>query len=265
MEDNPIKEVTKSIKQPDLLCSLSFENTKKPLGGLNRNSPSFNLIGQQYKSLLIQHANLNRNSNVLDIGSGTGRLIGPLLEIIDKNNYIGFDVCKRYVDISKEHHPNIIVDHFDVHHEEFNPSGSINPLEFKFPYPDRHFDLIICLGVFNHFRQKWVSNYIRETSRVIKPKGIFFSTFLLLNQPSLSMIESGKTQRPFVFSVKNPDGWSQSSDRPLLNVALPEIPIRRTFIKSGFMIREPIRYGQWCGSELALTGHDVIIAKKGHG
>lgn len=266
MENYSSKEDAKSISHTSLLCDLPFdENNKKPLGGLNWHSPSYDIIGQQYKSLLIQHAGLNAKSTVLDIGCGTGRLIKPLLEVIEPANYRGVDICQRFVNICRERHRNIDITHIDIRHEEFNPTGYINPESYELPFDHRQFDIVICLGVFNHLRLRWIMQCIRQISKVTKPKGILFSTFLFLNQHSMSKIENGKTKRPFVFSIKNADGWSQTADRPLLNMAHPEIPVRRALIKSGFMIREPIRYGEWCGAEHSLTGHDVLIAKRGWG
>ncbi len=73
-----------------------------------------------------------------------------------------------------------------------------------------------------------------------------------------------KEDHPFMFEKREKHGWYEYKDRPLFNVALPEPDIRRAFIESGMMLKEPIYYGQWCESQNAITGHDAVIAIKGY-
>ncbi len=91
---------------------------------------------------------------------------------------------------------------------------------------------------------------------------MMLTTILLLNKQSMEFIKS-KSKQPYLFPYKTENGWHDFESRPLFNVAHPEAAIRRTCIRSGMMIREPIRYGQWCLSNIALAGPDVILAKKG--
>jgi hypothetical protein len=85
---------------------------------------------------------------------------------------------------------------------------------------------------------------------------------ILLNQQSMEFINE-RTAQPYLFPLRTKESWHDFAQRPLFNVAHPEEAVRRVFIKSGLMIKEPIRYGEWCGGRSALTGPDVIIARKG--
>ncbi len=233
-----------------------------PLGGLNPYSPHFARIGKQFHQLLIEHAGLHKNSRLLDVGCGTGRLAHPLQDFLEVD-YHGFDVHPHFIDYCQKTYrkKNFKFKHVDVRHDEYNPGGTLDPAKFEFPYPSRSFDVVTAIAVFNHLHTKWVFQYVREIARVLKPKGIFLGTMLLLNQQSMEWI-NGRQKPPYQFSHRTPESWHDFEDRPLFNVAHPEEGIRRVFIKSNLMLREPVRYGEWCESKIALAGPDVLIARK---
>lgn len=234
-----------------------------PLGGLNPYSPHYARIGKQFHNLLIEHAGLNKKSKLLDVGCGTGRLAHSLQDFIE-GDYHGFDVHPHFIDYCCQTYTrkNFKFKHVNVRHEEYNPLGTIDPCTFELPYPSRSFDVVAAIAVFNHFHTKWVFQYVREIARVLKPKGTFLGTMLLLNQQSIEYINK-RQDVPYQFSYRTPESWHDFETRPLFNVAHPEEGIRRVFIKSNLMLREPIRYGEWCESKMAIAGPDVLISRKG--
>lgn len=267
MESNQKQDETTAVDAPKLQCLLGElpieDESEAPRGGINPNSPMFDKIGQQFLQLFIDHARLTPKAKVLDVGCGTGRLTKAFNGFLSKGKYTGFDANQRFIDYCKSTYPkSFAFDHCDVQHDEYNPNGTIQANDFEFPYDNRTFDFVCGIAIFNHLRFEWAVNYIRQISRVLKPQGIFFGTFILLNQRSMESIER-RTEHPFKFDKRDHDGWYEYEPRPLWNVALPEMPIRRIFVSSGMMIKEPIRYGEWCGSAAAITGHDVVTAIKG--
>lgn len=239
-----------------LLGSLRFnQNDQKPYGGLNPYSHHFINIGKTFHKLLIEHINLTKSCRLLDVGCGSGRLS---LQLENWLHYVGFDINLHFVSLAQNYSRNI--DLFDIHHEEFNPFGSIDPMTFEFPY-STPFDAVIAIAVFNHFRVEWLDNYFKQIARVLKRNGSFFGTFILLNDQSKLDIDT-KSNHKFTFDHRTDDGWYHTVERPLLNVAISENYIRRKMMENKLSIIEPIRYGEWRQSGLAITGHDVIIAKK---
>ena len=252
-------------KNDRLLGDIKIDpEVKVPLGGINPYSPYFDTIGNSFLKLLIEHARLNKKRKVLDVGCGTGRMAKQFAKFLEHGSYEGFDINERFVDYCKDAYKNKKFGFklCDVKHSEYNPSGTIDPMEFKFPYPDQSFDLAIAIALFNHFETPWTFRYIAEMTRVLKPNGIFFATFLMLNPLSMSSIEN-REKHPFKFDLRTPDSWHEYNSRRLFNVAIPEAGLRRQFMKCRLMVKEPIRYGEWCGSPVAITGHDVVVAIKG--
>jgi SAM-dependent methyltransferase len=254
-----------SLKIPTEDGSYVLEHSNKAaLGGLNPFSPKFESLGLKYLRLMIEHSGLRPDHKILDVGCGTGRIAKVLQGFLDNGKYDGFDVNEHFVDYCKS---SIVDKKFDfrfcnVQNDEYNPAGDISPEAFEFPYGDRSFDRVCAIGVFNHLELPWAFQYVREITRVLKPKGIFFGTFFLLNGISMPYVRN-KENHPLKFEIETDDVWYEYKDRPLFNVALSEQPIRRVFIKSGLMIKEPIKYGHWCGFKNAIVGHDVIVAIKG--
>ena len=123
--------------------------------------------------------------------------------------------------------------------------------------------LVVAIALFNHFHLQWVVNYVRQAARVLKPQGRFFGTFLLLNKLSIQSINK-RLKPPYQFGWRDTNQWHDFINRPLYNVAHSEIVIRRAFLDNHLMIKEPIRYGNWCESPIALAGPDVLIAKRGY-
>lgn len=253
-------------KNPRLLGDIRVDpENKTPLGGLNPYNPYFDSIAQQFLKLFIEHARLTKKSKVLDVGCGTGRMAKQFEQFLEGGSYHGFDVNSHFVEYCEQTYKSkkMHFDLCDVQHSEYNLEGGIDPIKFNFPYKDRSFNLVCAIAIFNHFETAWTFRYLAEIARVLSPNGIFFGTFLVLNQRSIESIDK-REKHPFKFDYRTPNSWHEYEPRPLFNVAIPEAGLRRQFLKCRMMIKEPIRFGEWCGSPVAITGHDVIVAIKGN-
>lgn len=247
MENDKIKEEIK-------LSDIDFNNTDKPLGGLNPNHSSFDIIGAMLRDIVIREVNLNSTTKLLDLGCGTGRLSKFIVPILGRN-YHGFDINSKYIEYcDRTYSGNFIC--CDVQHEEFNHDGLVEPSLMTIPYEDNSFDVVVSFGVLNHLRLDSTIRCISESHRILKRGGVFVATLIMLNEFSINAINSGKTKRPFVFEHKSDKEW-YDNQRSLLNVAIFESDIRRAAIDIGYMIIEPTRYGQWCGKRSDI-GHDLI-------
>ncbi|NIP28414.1 MAG: class I SAM-dependent methyltransferase, partial [Phycisphaerae bacterium] len=79
-------------------------------------------------NLLVQHAGLAPNSDVLEIGCGCGRVAFPMAVFLEGGTYTGADIeevslesCRKNAFLASRHM------HFDllnVHNAEYNPQGT---------------------------------------------------------------------------------------------------------------------------------------------
>jgi SAM-dependent methyltransferase len=248
---------------PALACKLGLIRfgpaTTKPLGGLNPYCQEYKSIGDQFAIILKRHARLRPESAILDLGCGTGRLIKS---IQPSPNYVGFDINRHFIEYCATTYTGNKFVLSDIYNEEFNDTGSIPSAEAVLPFPDNSFDIVASFGVFNHLDIQSVLRYVDESARVLKRNGFFVFTALLLNDYSLGQIKLGLTKAPFKFSYPDSGMRYEHKDRRYLNIAIEEQDVRRRCLRNKLAIQEPLRYGQWCNSHLAISGHDVIVAKK---
>jgi hypothetical protein len=112
-----------------------------------------------------------------------------------------------------------------------------------------------------------VTNFIVETARVLRPGGINFATFCLLNEDSLPKVEAEKS------SPRLPHKYGEFRVRdisdPASFIAQSETFIRNVYMKAGLNIIEPIRYGSWAGTpeksellDVYCFSQDIVIASK---
>ncbi|MGB7085116.1 MAG: class I SAM-dependent methyltransferase [Phormidesmis sp.] len=143
--------------------------------------------GEEWSMVLRVYGEITRNSSVLEIGCGLGRIAFPLRFILSSNgSYEGFEICQEKVDFLKRNfqplYPNFNFSWANLHNTYYNPSGLIEPTHYQFPYPDETFDLVYAASVFTHMLPETTSHYFSETARVLKPGGrVVFSVFLLDN------------------------------------------------------------------------------------
>jgi SAM-dependent methyltransferase len=126
---------------------------------------------------------LVRESRVLDIGCGQGRLLtGILATLGGVREYVGLDVHKPSIDwassVLAEPESTISFCHLPVLNERYNPRG-ITPLSgFAFPVPRNHFDVITLFSVFSHMKLADIRTYLGEIRNVLNPTGkVFCSIF----------------------------------------------------------------------------------------
>lgn len=225
----------------------------------------FKAIGDTHLGYFIRFCDLKPHQRVLEVGSGIGRMAIPLTKYLSADgSYEGFDIVKDGVQwcqkkITKRY-PNFRFQLSDIHNTSYNPRGKHQATDYRFPFEDGAFDLVILTSVFTHMLQPEVEHYLHEIARVLKRNGRCFITYFLLNEESLRLIEAGKSVLafPHVFGSYRTANLRKPEDA----AAYDESYLRALYGKTGLRIDEPPQYGSWCGRERYLSMQDVIIATK---
>lgn len=230
----------------------------------------FGESGDRLVERLAEVTGLTPKSKVLDVGCGIGRLAVPLTRYLDGDgSYDGLDIVPTGIQWCQDNitprHPSFRFTLADVYNREYNPEGRTPASEYRFPYPDDHFDIAILLSVFTHMLPADVETYVSEISRVLVKGGECAGTFYLINDTSLSLMNYGQSSK--IFKHHQPPYWIVNEKVPEFSVAYDEEYVHALFTNRGFA-EARIHLGGWCGrppfwSEWSGPGdQDLVLAVK---
>ncbi len=227
----------------------------------------FEGVGQEFFKYFVELAGLKPNARILDVGSGSGRMAVPLTKYLNQDgSYDGFDIVpdgvKWCIKKITPKYPKFNFQLADVYNEVYNPQGTYQAADYRFPYPDESFDFIFLTSVFTHLLPRDMEHYLSEIVRVLKVNGRCFITFFLLNQESLQLTGEKRGVANFEYSG---EGYKTVDPaHPEEAIAFPEEFIISLYGKYGLKVKEPIHYGAWCGRQNFLSYQDIVIAVKEH-
>jgi SAM-dependent methyltransferase len=225
----------------------------------------FREVGQAFLGHLVTLAGLRPDDRVLDVGCGAGRIAVPLTGYLSAaGRYEGFDAwapgvrwCERNV---TPRFPNFRFHRADLYNEFYTPRGKHRASEYRFPYDDASFDVVLLTSVFTHLLPDDMENYLSEVARVLKPGGRCLITYFLLNPETLGRIEAGTSVLAFPYPFGR---YRCLSDRGKeAAVAYEEDYIRSLYAENGLAVEPHVERGSWSGVENPATFQDIVVATK---
>lgn len=235
-----------------------------PKGMIFTGSGDFKQQGEKLVTY-FQEAGLKADHDVLDIGSGIGRIAIPLTNYLNESgSYEGFDVVKLGIDWCKNNisnnFPNFNFRYIALNNDLYKSDGAA-AANFHFPYKNESFDFVLLTSVFTHMLPDEVENYLNEISRVLRPGGICFATFFIVNEAS---DKYSKENSAFHFPYDY--GHYRLMDKKVksANVAYGENYLRQRLVLDKPLELEAIHYGYWCGREKegCKDFQDIVLLKK---
>ena len=207
-------------------------------------------------------AGLTPASRVLELGCGFGRLGIPLIDYLDKDGlYEGIDIvcsaidwCSRNV---KGPHGNIHFTHADVYNGEYNPHGRIQSSEYRFPFEDSTFDLVVLISVFTHMLPTEVDHYLSEIARVLKPGGRCYASYSIINERVKARMAEGVASLNFKHDLDT--HWLLTTSTPELGAAYEEGYLRTLYGTHNLDFE--FHPGGW-SEGLGTGSQDVVVARR---
>ena len=224
----------------------------------------FKANGDEFLTLYKALCGLRPDERMLDVGCGMGRKTLPLTQYLsDRAVYEGIDIRQAAIDWCRTKiTPRFPAFHFqqiDVYNKFYNPQGRHQPSEYRFPFADDTFSLVVLGSVFTHMLSDSVENYLAEVQRVLRKGGRCLVTYFLLNEESLRHIEAGSSTLDFKHVFDN--CRTISSDVLEQAIAFDERWIRNLYREKGLNVTR-VDYGSWCGRDTYLSYQDLILAVK---
>jgi SAM-dependent methyltransferase len=244
----------------------SIHSTRDPLVPPRRQifigEGDFRATGHEFRELFIDLGGLTAEDDVLDVGSGIGRIAVGLTGFLD-GRYEGFDVVRKGVTWSQQEitprYPNFHFQRADIFNKRYNRGGHELARDYRFPYEDGSFDFIFLASVFTHLLPDDAEHYVEEIGRVMRPGGTCFATFFILDQQSLQLISEGRSTPSFLVAG---DGYRTMRKRhPEVAVAYPGTRIAGWFDAAGLTSRTTYP-GSWSGRPDWSSYQDIVVARR---
>jgi len=224
---------------------------------------SFNETGQLLMKDLLEFAHLRPHENVLDLGCGFGRVAIPLTEYLSATaRYDGVDVvpdavswCRRNI----EHlHPGFRFHYADLANTMYNPTGTVQAADYEFPCQDGSVDLVFATSLFTHMLPADVTQYLRQSARVLSPQGRLLASFFVLDDCAWELVHRPGHGFPFVHEMAG--AYVVDPRLPEAAVAYREQDLLAMLDSAGLELKAPIRYGEWSGRADGSWGQDTVVA-----
>lgn len=230
----------------------------------------FKISGRALVHRLVDVAGLTPDSVVLDVGAGWGRLAVALTTYLSgSGRYEGMDIVRSAIqwcnDNISRSHPRFRFTVADIYNKEYNPNGRLAASEYRFPYADGTFDLVVLASVFTHLLPVDTEHYIVEVSRVLKTGGRCYASYSLLDDESVEAMEAGRSTLRF-----RPDAgvcWVVDPKVPELAVGYREAYVLDLYDRHGLAGPCTIYHGSWSGRP-SLSGRqppysqDIVVGTK---
>ena len=219
----------------------------------------FQRMGEDFKRFFVELGGLKPEDDVLDVGSGVGRMAVPLLDYLS-GRYEGFDVypagvrwCQKQI---TPRYPSFRFQLADIKNELYNPNGRSSASDYRFPYEDAGFDFAFLTSVFTHLLPADTGNYLNEVGRVLRKGGTCFATFFVLDAEP----EADDGAR-LDFSIEGDGYRSTSSATPEVAVGYTRADLDGMLAAAGLTQRSFYR-GSWSGHEGATGFQDIVVAER---
>jgi SAM-dependent methyltransferase len=216
-------------------------------------------VGLRYLDIFRDVGGLRSDDDVLDIGSGQGRMAIPLTGYLSREaSYTGFDIvssavedCRRRI---SSRFPSFRFECLPVMNDLYTDAGA-SAGSVVFPVGDDSIDFAFATSVFTHMEPSEIAHYLAETRRVVRPGGRFLCTLFLMD----AVAQEASAGSRFAFPYREGDTWYMARRPRSANVALGDRAWEEMVARTGWRV-EALHPGSWSGRPgPTLDFQDVAI------
>ena len=224
----------------------------------------FRESGEREIQTLVDLCDLGADDHILKVGCGCGRLALALSERLGPaGRYEGFDVAQPLLDWCRANLepalPNFRFRLVDVAAPGQNPGGGVTASDYRFPYDNETFDVVIVASVFTHMLSDGIENYVAEVARVLKPSGRCFATLFLFDSAAATAVAEGTTIFDFRYRIGRCLAFDP--EHPEEGIACDEGWMLGLLERSDLKV-DQVRHGDWRAVRSHATSQDIIVARK---
>jgi SAM-dependent methyltransferase len=213
-----------------------------------------------------QYCPIEPSHHVVEIGCGVGRDAIGLSQVLGpQGHYVGIDIIRPSIEWAQTHitpkFPNFEFRCLDIQSQIHNPGGTLQVREVALPVESANADRIILQSVFTHMFEDDIVHYLSEFRRALRPGGLVFSSWFLLDDESLEMARSAP-DNTLTFNYEYGDDCLINDElHPEGAVGFRPPAFDRILQRGGFSLDQPVHRGFWCGRQGVSDGQDIAILR----
>jgi SAM-dependent methyltransferase len=229
---------------------------------------TWEVIGPGHVHQYERYAPISPDDSVLELGCGVGRDAIELTHVLGPHGrYIGVDIIRPSIEWARANiaarFPNFEFHHFDIYSEVHNNVGTHTASDFPLPAESGSVDRVIAQSVFTHMFADDVSYYLGEFRRILKPNGLAFATFFVMDDETRELLAAQATPAPMfpelTFRHEHAPGvWIDNAEYPEGAVSYRRDLLESLVEESGLRPQALYR-GYWPGRTGTTDGQDIAI------
>lgn len=214
--------------------------------------------GEALAAALVEHAALGADSRVLDAGCGSAATARALTRVLGEHGrYDGFEADPELIGWARRAFRRHRGFHFVVAdvHGRHNPGGAHLPGDYRFPYADRTFDVVLL--TLAHGLPDAAEHMLGEAARVLRAGGRLVATYFALNDTSRFLMAEGRSGLVF---------QDAEESVALLDEAVPDEAVAHDEewlfkrLREHGLVLTQTHPGSWCGREEFMGFQDLLVA-----
>ena len=222
-------------------------------------------IGARFLRLMKEDCGLHAETRLFDPGCDIGRVSIHFVDALwPDGRYVGMDIVKPAIAWAERSFAPVsdafTFLHADVWNSYYNPAGTVEAADYRFPLEDASFDTAMATSLFTHLRADATRNYLSEIARLLAPGGTGLLTFFLLNRQARKAIRRGEAVKQFETPLED-GSFTQSRKLPEMAVAHNEAFLLDTLREVGLELARPTDYGNWTGRSVRFAQDHVYVTK----